>query len=744
MTAKSSSSRFKTIAAAGLLSAALVGCGGGSESTVSTTPEPTEPTEPTVDLTPKTLDGGLKEVTGFTPSQQSLLIKAGETEVLQGGYHWLNCDASGPDCNVTVAENGAVTYTGGTLRHGLTAEGNQANADLDPDTGIAATEKKKLGDLNKEAYTAINTRTNYNGTTNPQATTAVDKLEEAVTNSKDISDEDKEKYRDMIRKYRKVIVDNVSPERLLDGIDQWSARVANVNSLNPAIGAGSAPTGTDDITITDNFGESTNIQAGNLVSTSVTAFQPSDIGPVWQGREFQTPHQSGASSLKVFTTHKPGTFGKGVRSWKTFWEDDGHYNRVETFGTNGQTITPISSIASRGISSITYNIVNSANVTNGDQLVATPSTALSGLRNAATEVPGTDNVYIRIASTAVNVPARAFNAGQLIAAAKTKIHRNDLQLNSAPNSPLDISTNTDIPTPIVQLSTLGNATNKHSIFLGQAGGFSCATDTADTRCGLAFDENGFLEISILENNNGVAIGGGNIAISLDFISDQAVGSLRNASVDFDRADNTYMTMGYWLSADGTVIDTFARGRYWYDDRRNGNQFGLTTDASGNPNLGEVQGSARYTGQAVGAYVLNTPEPENNLDLVLHRGEFRADVELNANFGTTASSADGGFRVRGSVSNFSSLTNSAHNTDMTSNFGTLSLDETTTNNPGGSFRGATTGNGIVTMNAWQGQFYGNTGRETITVTDNFPAAAVGEFSGNFGDENKVVGVFGADR
>ena len=737
MTAKSSSSRFKTIAAAGLLSAALVGCGGGGSESAQTG---NDNNPPPVDTTPKTFKLG--EVTGFTPSKQSLVIKAGEFATLQGGNHWLNCVAGGPDCTVTVDEDGTVTYTGGELNHDLTMAGKQINKDLDPDTGLLAKEKKKLQDLNTEAYTAINTRTNYNGTTNPQANVAVDRLEAAVTNSKYISDEDKEKYRDMIRRYRSVIVANVSPERLLDGIDQWNARVTVVNSLDPGIIAGSDSTGTNLITITDNFGESTNIQAGGLVATSVTAFQPSDIHQSWQGREFQTAHQSGASSLKVFTTHRPGTEGKGIRSWKTFWEDDGHYNRVEAFGTNGPTRTPASP-TTRGAAVISYNIVNSGDATNGDQLVATPGTALGGLRTKATEVPATDNVYIRIAGTAQGVPANVFPVGTIIGAAKTKIHRNDLQLNSAPNTPLAISSDPNAPTPITALATLGNATNKHSTFLNQAGGFSCATSGGETQCGLAFDENGFLEISIL-SNQATALTAGDIVVSLDFISDQPLFALRNASVDFDRADNTYMTMGYWLSADGTVIDTFANGRYWYDDRRNGNQFGLTTDASGNPNLGEVKGTAKYKGQAVGAYVLNTPESENNLDLVLHRGEFRADVNLEATFGSTASSTGGGFTVKGAVDNFSSLTNSAHNADMTSNFGTLSLDETTTNNPGGDFRGSTTGKGVVTMNAWQGQFYGNMGRETLSTADNHPAAAVGEFKADFGNENKAVGVFGAEN
>ena len=69
----------------------------------------------------------------------------------------------------------------------------------------------------------------------------------------------------------------------------------------------------------------------------------------------------------------------------------------------------------------------------------------------------------------------------------------------------------------------------------------------------------------------------------------------------------------------------------------------------------------------------------------------------------------------------------------------------TNNPGGSFRGATTGsNGSTIQNAWQGQFYGNTGLATPTVTDNYPQVAVGEFEGDFGNENKAVGVFGVEQ
>ena len=740
----------KALAAAGL-AAVLVGCGGGSESSSNTN---SGDENPGTVLTPTPTTIPLSAVPGFAPKPEAFTLKPGTSQDLKSGDYYVSCALNGPECNVTVTvANGirTVSYTGGELTYDTTLKADEAIANNDPVTGLAATHKKKIMGLHDDVLKAINTRSNYNVDVsgsrqdNPTATTVLTRLEAELgttDSTKYLSAEDLKMYRDKVTEFRSLIASNAGSELLLDGIDKWNARVANVNSLAPSIIPGSNNTGTDLIMITDDFGEKTNIRAGGLVATSITAFKPSDIGPVWQGRDFQAAHQSGASSLKVFTTHEAGTNGKGVRSWKTFWEDNGHYNKVETFGTNGASQTPLSRTM-RGASTITYEIVDSADGTNGDQLVATPQTPLSARRTSITEVPATDNVYIRIASTAQNVPSQVYSVGTIIGAAKTKIHRNDLQLNSAPNTPLNISSDTQNPTPITELTSLGGATNKHSTFLGQAGGFSCATSTDETQCGLAFDEDGFLEISILANNGTTALTAGNIVISLDFISDQPVGILRNTSVDFSRPDTTYMTMGYWLSADGTVIDTFASGRYWYDDRRGGNAFGLTTDASGNPNLGEVKGTATYTGQAVGAYVLNTPEPENNLDLVLHKGEFRADVNLNASFGTTASSTDGGFRVSGRVSDFSSLTNSNHNAAMSSNFGTLLLNETSTNNPGGSFRGSTTGNGVATMNAWQGQFYGNTGRETITTADNFPDAAVGEFKGDFGNENKVVGVFGVD-
>ena len=72
--------------------------------------------------------------------------------------------------------------------------------------------------------------------------------------------------------------------------------------------------------------------------------------------------------------------------------------------------------------------------------------------------------------------------------------------------------------------------------------------------------------------------------------------------------------------------------------------------------------------------------------------------------------------------------------------TLTLNESSINKSDGSFRGSTTGGGH-----WQGQFYGNGGIATTTdMMDDFPVAAVGDFSGDLGNSNRVVGVFSGEK
>lgn len=145
------------------------------------------------------------------------------------------------------------------------------------------------------------------------------------------------------------------------------------------------------------------------------------------------------------------------------------------------------------------------------------------------------------------------------------------------------------------------------------------------------------------------------------------------------------------------------------------------------------GTATYSGDAFGAYVMNKGE-ENNVDL--YDGEFKVAVSLTADFGDQSLNNNNSFTVKGAIENFESLTRTDDDLDAW----TLDLNMSTVNNSNGSFSGTTTGGGN-----WQGQFYGMDGMDTAeNMSDDLPLAAVGDFSGDFGNSNRVVGVFGADK
>ena len=209
-----------------------------------------------------------------------------------------------------------------------------------------------------------------------------------------------------------------------------------------------------------------------------------------------------------------------------------------------------------------------------------------------------------------------------------------------------------------------------------------------------------------------------------FITKSSPNDLASEQVVLERPDTSYTVMGYWMDEEGDSynIDTFATARYGPRDST-----GLTE------NIGELAGTATYAGDAVGVYVMNKGD-ETNLDL--HDGEFQATVSLQADFGTSnASSNDNAFTVNGTITSFESVTRS----DDDLSAWTLDLNQSSVNNPDGSFSGTTTGEGN-----WQGQFYGKDNLDTTVTTDDLPLAAVGDFSGDFGNSNRVVGVFSAEK
>ena len=211
-------------------------------------------------------------------------------------------------------------------------------------------------------------------------------------------------------------------------------------------------------------------------------------------------------------------------------------------------------------------------------------------------------------------------------------------------------------------------------------------------------------------------------------------ALASQQVVLERPDTSYTVMGYWMDEEGDIynIDTFATARYGPRDST-----GLTE------NIGELAGTATYAGDAVGVYVMNKGD-ETNLDL--HDGEFEATISLTADFNVTDDNNDGGFTVSGTIDNFMSLTDSESERDDLADW-TLILKDSTKNHSNGSFSGYTAAEsplGDAKDRRWQGQFYGRDNLDTEVTTDDHPLAAVGDFSGDFGNSNRVVGVFSAEK
>ena len=299
------------------------------------------------------------------------------------------------------------------------------------------------------------------------------------------------------------------------------------------------------------------------------------------------------------------------------------------------------------------------------------------------------------------------------------IHVSDIDVNIGGES-ITLSSTTPLTwangsaSNIASFGDVTPGTASFSLF-GQAvvEAFCGQPNTAGTTCEVTLNPDGHLFIKSASTQGVVT-----------FSMTSTTNALASEQVVLERPDTSYTVMGYWMDEEGDSynIDTFATARYGPRDST-----GLTE------NIGELAGTATYAGDAVGVYVMNKGD-ETNLDL--HDGEFKATVSLQANFGTSnASSNDNAFTVNGTITSFESVTRS----DDDLSAWTLDLNQSSVNNSDGSFSGTTTGEGN-----WQGQFYGKDNLDTAVTTDDLPLAAVGDFSGDFGNSNRVVGVFSAEK
>lgn len=199
-----------------------------------------------------------------------------------------------------------------------------------------------------------------------------------------------------------------------------------------------------------------------------------------------------------------------------------------------------------------------------------------------------------------------------------------------------------------------------------------------------------------------------------------------------RADADYTHFGYWM------MSTKQRdGSYTHDIQTfHGGTGVLATD------LRTVKGTAKYYGAAAGVYVKKDGAGDS---LMVTDGKFTADAMLTARFGGDTIAQNKQNQVEGTISGFMD-----GSTDL--GFAALKLRGNTATTGAaiamasrddlGSFSGETDGGG--TIGSWSGQFYGNAGSGTTTVsTDDHPANVSGEFNGHFVNGH-VAGAFGAEK
>ena len=231
-------------------------------------------------------------------------------------------------------------------------------------------------------------------------------------------------------------------------------------------------------------------------------------------------------------------------------------------------------------------------------------------------------------------------------------------------------------------------------FDGAMGTYSCTAQTTQDKCSVTINDKG----------KATAIVG-----MWEFTPDSG------AMVDV--ADADYMHYGFWLDTttkDGAVssydaVQTFAFSSL-PEDRRT---------------LGDVTGTAEYSGGAAGVYVHNTLNPDSTV-AVKTSGRFTADVSLNVAFDDSATRKENS--IQGSISNFEL----EHGESQKWNVGITAgiIDGFALN--GGVASGMKGNDGSLT-----GQFHTPAGRDAADA----PEVLVGQFNANFVN-GSAAGAFGA--
>ena len=406
----------------------------------------------------------------------------------------------------------------------------------------------------------------------------------------------------------------------------------------------------------------------------------------------------------------------------SFFEDRA-YNEVAVFGSDYNAVSneplQFGTRSATGLDQVEQDLIKIWNDPEVGMSIPRVTSRYSGMQNE-------DYEFIRGENYSETYKSKA-----------SKVHENDVVIRDSNNDVIELTME---PTALgEQGGRLGGKNTIPEEFLGVPGQWTCGTrntrGNSNAKCAVSVDEEGFIRVEYMpisgyessyrrppsnpNANPNLNDDETTLIHPLDIIGEARIeftaGVERKdieGTVTTHRPDTSYTVMGYWIDEDGEIygIDTFATAKYTP----------RTTE------IRRLTGSATYSGDAVGVYVLNTGEQN------AQNGEFAATVSLTATFGFS--------EVSGEISDFRSLTRQDDNDSLDD--WTLTLDESVFNDKG-SFIGTTSAEGTDNQGKWQGQFYGTDNLDTTVTTDDLPLAAVGDFSGDFGNSNRVVGVFSAE-
>ncbi len=214
--------------------------------------------------------------------------------------------------------------------------------------------------------------------------------------------------------------------------------------------------------------------------------------------------------------------------------------------------------------------------------------------------------------------------------------------------------------------------------------------------------------------------------------------IETVKIDAVDHDTDYLAFGYWIETttnrDDTTnvgVNTFATG---------------STPFSHNNSASTLVGSATYTGQAAGQYVLKTgpvgdAKPTDS-------GGFTGNASLTALFGGPSIAMNDQFSISGSITHLRNGDGNIIDPNWTVSLGKAAIADGTTENPlvfgtgttnlntatGFEANAGTTGGG-----SWEGGFFGPAG----TDADDYPTGVAGEFNAHFANGH-VIGAFGATK